>query len=312
MSKLPSSYRKTRYTIPLILVGLLISFFLLRAPDIPLEELKEKYSNDASQFVEIDGTQIHYRIEGSGPNLVLLHGTAASLHTWDGWVKELQNDYRIIRMDLPAYGLTGPSKNKEYSAPAYSKFLNTFLEEVGVDTFHLAGNSLGGRIAWQHALQHPEKIDKLVLVDPAGFPQEMPGILKLARTPILNQIVKQFTSKSLIRKNILEVYGDDSKVTEKLVDRYYDLSLRAGNRDAFLDRAKMDFVDETDKLQSIQTPTLIMWGEEDVWIPFEMAEKFKDELPNSKLISYPKVGHVPMEEIPELTANDTRNFLRSK
>lgn len=309
---MPNTVRKIRYGFFLLLGMLLLSIVFFRVPDIPIEEIKEKYADDASRYIDINGQEVHFKDEGSGPILILLHGTAASLHTWDGWVAELKDSFRIIRMDLPAYGLTGPSKNKSYSIREYEKFISAFTKELGIDTFHLAGNSLGGRIAWSFASSNLDRVNKLILIDPAGFPTESPAIFKLASTPYIRQFFRIFTSRSLIKKNLLEVYGDDSKVTDQLVDRYYDLSLREGNREAFLDRAKTRYFDKKDWLKSIIAPTLIMWGEEDKWIPMDHAQLFMDEIYDARLISYPSVGHVPMEEIPNVTAQDARNFLRGK
>lgn len=295
--------KKTKNRRQLLVVFILIAanvLFFAYTADIPAEELREKYTNQESEFVEIDGMQVHYRDEGKGMPIVLIHGTAASLHTWDEWTKELKKNYRVIRLDIPAFGLTGPHPMRDYSIGNYATFLDKFLTQLRVDSLYIAGNSLGGNIAWYYAAKHPTKVKKMVLIDPSGYPRtgEMPWIFKLARTPILNSIIRYFTPKSIVEKNLKEVYFDDGKVTTQLVDRYYDFTLREGNRTAFIDRAKTDMTDDTDKLKNIVAPTFIIWGNEDIWIPVSDGKRFISDIPTAQLKIMENVGHVPMEEKP--------------
>lgn len=273
--------------------------------DISVEDLKKEYANEHSKFVEINGMQVHYRSEGEGFPIVLVHGTASSLHTWDAWTKELSKTNRVIRMDLPAFGLTGPNSNADYSIKSYTNFLDQFIEKLKVDIFYLAGNSLGGNIAWNYAAENPEKVEKLILVDASGLPtnKPQPAVFKMAKTPILSSLFLYVTPKFFIKKNMREVYADDSKITDELVTRYHKMALRVGNRQAFIDRARMDFKlgskENLKKLKSVQIPTLLIWGAKDNWIPLEsVGIKMDSVLPNSKLVVLENSGHVPMEENP--------------
>ncbi len=282
--------------------------------DLPLVDLKRKYANAESEYVDVLGMPVHYRDEGSGPVLLLLHGTGASLHTWDGWIEPLQRDFRIVRLDLPGFGLTGPDPGGEYTVAGYVAFLRAFADALALDRFHLAGNSLGGRIAWNYALAYPEQVDKLVLIDAAGYPRPEPVneslVFKLARTPIVNRIFTVVSPRRLIEVSLHEVYGDPSKIDDELIDRHFELSLRPGNRAAFVERA-LDARDDVDgDHRLIRQPTLILWGVEDRWIPLADGRGFADDIPNSRLIVYPGVGHVPMEEIPGPTARAALTFLR--
>ena len=275
----------------------------------------DKRSIKYSKFVEIDGMQLHYREEGKGFPIVLVHGTAASLHTWDAWTKELTKNYRVIRMDLPAFGLTGPNKNADYSIENYTKFLHQFLSKINVQKFYLAGNSLGGNIAWNYAAEYPEKVSKLILIDASGLPtkKEQPAIFKMAKTPVLNSLFLYLTPKFFIEKNIKEVYADDSKITDELIMRYHKMALRTGNRQAFIDRAKTDFKldsnENSEKLQSILTPTLLIWGAKDTWIPLDNGRRMNSLLPNATLYIIENSGHVPMEENPAESLLILKEFL---
>ena len=296
----------------LILLGVSIAIFY--RSDIPVDELSARYADKVSKFVEVDGMMVHYKKEGNtdAPTLVLLHGTASSLHTWDGWVSELDNDFSIIRMDLPAFGLTGPNKDNDYSMESYVAFLHAFLRQLGIRKFSLVGNSLGGRIAWNYAATYPDEVDKLVLIDASGYPKEdatVPLAFKIGTTPGLKYLMQYVSPRPLYVKSIKEVYADDSKVTDELVDRYYELSLRTGNREALVARMGQAFSADTTAISSLSMPTMIMWGEADVWIPLEDAERFHRDIRSSILRTYEQVGHVPMEESPKITAADVRSFL---
>ncbi len=309
---------KIKYFVYLFVISLI---FVLRGgvyADISVEDLKNDYANEQSQFIEVNEMQVHYRDEGDGFPIVLVHGTAASLHTWDAWTHELKKTNRVIRMDLPAFGITGPNKNADYSLEAYTTFLHSFLEKLQLKKFHIAGNSLGGNIAWNYTADYPENVEKLILVDASGLPtnKQPPAIFKMAKTPLLKTLFLYVTPKILIKKNIEEVYADDSKITDELVDRYHKMALRVGNRKAFIDRAKTDFgldsIVNIKKLKSIQTPTLLIWGAQDLWIPLGNGIRMDRILVNSRLEILENSGHVPMEENPKESLEILKNFLFKK
>lgn len=302
-------FKYTSLAVLAIILGVILIFGY---SDRSVDELKEKYANDQSKFMEIDGIKVHYRDEGTGVPLVLLHGTAASLHTWDGWTEALKDKYRIIRLDLPAFGLTGPAFDGDYSTDNYGRFLNAFFSEIPLDSIYLAGNSLGGHIAWTYALDNQDFVRKLILIDATGIPKTGPDpmVFRMARTPIVGSLFKHITPKSFIKKNLNEVYYDDSKITDALVDRYHDLALREGNRQAFIDRASVVMTDRSNELQYLLTPSLLIWGKEDNWVPMSSFERFKVLIPNLKTALLDKIGHVPMEEAPELTSKIANDFLK--
>jgi pimeloyl-ACP methyl ester carboxylesterase len=279
--------------------------------DIPAGEMKARYAKPNSRFIEVQGLPVHCVDEGKGFPLLLIHGTASSLLTWDEWARALSGHYRVIRLDIPAYGLTGPNKNNDYSIDTYVSFIRSFLDTMGVKRCHIAGNSLGGAIAWNFAAVHPDMVDKLILIDAGGYPRKKkpPFVFRLARLPVLNRVGRYISPRFLVKKSLLEVYGDDSKVTKELIDRHCDLALREGNRDAFIARSVKVNVSDTSRLKKVKAPTLIMWGSLDEWIPPEDAQNFRRDIAGSRLIIYPGAGHVPMEEIPVETAADALAFL---
>jgi pimeloyl-ACP methyl ester carboxylesterase len=278
-----------------------------------LKDLLFKYTTDASRFLVIDNMMIHYRDEGEGDVLLLLHGAFSSLHTFNEWNKSLKKHYRVIRLDLMGFGLTGPNDANDYSMENHIRVLKTFLNILKIEKCHVVGNSLGGWLAWEFTYRYPQKVDKLVLIDSAGFLEEenVPIPFKLARTPVFGRIIKYVVRPQILEQFLRQVYFDQSKVTEQLITRYYELFNREGNPDAFLKLVNQPVSDNTAALKHINNKTLILWGREDMWIPVHNAYRFHAMLNNSTLKIYPKVGHIPMEEIPEESLLDVMNFLEN-
>ena len=300
-----------------ILAIIVTSLFGYR--DIPLEELKLKYAQAPSSFVALAGMDVHYRDEGESNDsipIVLIHGTGSSLHTFDDWVNELKNDYRVIRMDLPGYGLTGPFPNRDYSINAYLDFIKQFLDEQAIDQCIIGGNSLGGQIAWRFTVNHPQMVSKLILINAAGYPSQAesePLAFKAAKTPVIKNILTFITPRFIARSSVENVYADKNKVTEELVTRYFELTLAPGNRQAFIDRfSAIKTPDAHLQISNINHPTLVLWGDQDRLIPVENAERFHQDLPNDTLVILENVGHVPMEESPDQSLEVVRSFLATK
>jgi pimeloyl-ACP methyl ester carboxylesterase len=286
-----------------VFIGIFALLAFLYKSDIPFEELKNKYTNEQSKFINIQGVYVHYRDEGNQNDsipLVLIHGTSSSLHTWDSIVPALVGKKRIIRLDLPAFGLTGPHPQRDYSINFYNQFIDAFLNAIGVQQYIIAGNSLGGSIAWNQALAYPNKVKQLVLINSGGYPKknEKGNIgFKLASTPVVGDVLLKFTPRGIIRKSVEDVYSDKAKVNEVLVQRYFDLLLREGNRNATLDIFKQRIIfGSSERIKNIKTPTLIIWGEDDQLIDVSNAYLFEKDIQNSQLVIIPKTGHVPMEE----------------
>jgi pimeloyl-ACP methyl ester carboxylesterase len=301
----------------LIITLFIVSLYGYR--DIPLDQLKTKYATTPSSFISVDGMNVHYRDEGDATDsspIVLIHGTGSSLHTFEYWTTELKQDYRVIRMDLPGYGLTGPFPNRQYSMNHYLDFLEHFLNALGIKECVLGGNSLGGGIAWNFAAMHSEMVTKLILINASGYPSQaksIPLAFKLAQTPVIKDVFKYITPRFVAKASVENVFADKTKVTEALVDRYFELTLRAGNRQAFIDRFHATkTLNRAKNIKLIQQNTLVLWGEEDQLIPIEKAYQFHKDLPNSTLVILKDVGHIPMEERPHESLEAIISFLKTK
>ncbi|MDF3840234.1 alpha/beta hydrolase [Pseudomonas citronellolis] len=290
---------------------------------LPLEALIDRYapSEAGSRFIEVDGFPIHYRDEGGRdkPVLVLVHGVMASLHTWDGWVAEMGRHFRIVRLDVPGFGLTGGGRDRDYSGERLVKVFGLFLERLGLDKVSIAGNSLGGYIAWNYALAQPHRVERLILVDPAGYHmQKVPLMIASAALPGAGLLMPAWMPRALVAQGIREVYGNPQRIQPGVVDRYYDISRRPGNRRAMIDifrvlvKANREELPGTPaRVAQLKVPTLLMWGERDRWISPKHVPLWQRDLPGIQVKTYPGVGHIPMEEIPQQTAADALRFLHA-
>lgn len=303
-----------------ILVATLCGAFLtLRVPDTDPAEMLAKYGGAQAKFAAgSDGLRIHYRDQGNpaGPTLILLHGNSASLHTWEPVVRLLEKDFRLISYDHPGHGLTGPSKSEDYSAAGMMAALDVVARAAGVERFVLVGHSMGGWIAWRYALAHPDRVQGLILIDAAGAPLregESPPPLnlgfKLLRIRWLRPVISSIAPRAVIAKSLRQTLVDASLVTDAMVDRYWELLRYPGNRRAAALRTDVDREPAMfDRISEITVPTLILWGQQDALIHATAARTFQERLPQAKAIVYDRVGHVPMEELPEPTAADIRAF----
>ena len=307
-------------------------------PDRSSQTLERRYTNEASSFLNLDDARVHYRDEGprDAPVLLCLHGTASSLHTWDGWADRFTGDYRVVRLDMPGFGLTGP-RERRHTVAGLVQSVATLCTELGLEEVTVAGNSLGGGIAWRLGVARPDLVSGLVLVDPGGATL-LSYIARHYRTLGTDILTRYATPRIAVRLLLRDAYGDRSKLTERLVRRYYDLLLRRGNRRAVIELAsnyRTDHFPEDRPLSApsgavlpstydpspsvldgydiseVSVPTLFQWGTEDTWLPASFGRDLADRVEGSRFVTYDGVGHAPMEEAPARTATDTAAFLRN-
>ena len=304
----------------LVMLGAL-AIPLLRAPDRPVETLVARWAQPPSEFLDLNGQLVHYRDEGPKSDatpILLLHGTSASLHTWDGWAQALRGQRRVLRLDLPAFGLTGPFTGsyagQAYTGANYARFVLDVMNKLGLQRVVVAGNSLGGEVAWRLAAAAPQRVAQLVLVDAAGYPVNAAGIplgWQIARLPVLGHLTEYFLPRALVVQGLVAVYGDPAKISEPLVDRYVELTLREGNRAALVQRAQTWSSSEgVQKVAGVSAPTLILWGGRDHLIPPATAQRFAADIRGSQVQVFADLGHVPQEEDPARTVAAVLAFLR--
>lgn len=304
------------------LAALVALAVILRTPDTDPERMIQKYTNEHSRFAQNeDGLRVHFRDQGNrnGPVIVLIHGTAASLHTWEPLIERLESDYRLITYTQPGHGLTGPHPEEQYDYDGMADALDVIGEELSLERFTLAGNSMGGWIAWRYALANPEQVDALILLDAAGAPlrageKKAPSNIgfKLMQNPVGRIAAQYYTPRALVKKSALQSVSVKAVMDGDAVDRYWELLRYPGNRRAAVLRMNSPEFEKAyaDRLDEIKAPTLIIWGEEDRLIHATAAQTFQERIPNSKAVIYKGIGHIPMEEAPDRTASDIDAFLK--
>ena len=292
---------------------ILLLAWWLWTPDKDRASLERNYLRAPDDMVEVAGIRLHIRDSGSrgnAPPVIFLHGFGASLHTWETWATTLSRDMRVIRFDLPGSGLSLPDPTGNYSDARTLEVLLALMSRLGVARASLAGNSIGGRIAWMFAAQHPERIEKLVLISPDGFAS--PGFEYGRKSPVpaTVKLMRYALPKPLLRMSLVPAYANPAVLTDELTARYHDLMLGPGSRDAMIARMEQTvLVDPVPLLKNITAPTLLLWGEKDALIPFSNAADYMKVIPHATLVPVPGMGHLPHEEAPGQTISPVRAFL---
>lgn len=294
-----------------------LALTLSRAPDVTAESLVAKWAPPPSDFVDVGGQVTHVRDEGPRDDplpVVLVHGTSSSLHTWEGWVNGLKAQRRVITMDLPGFGLTGPNASGDYRGDTYARFVVALLDKLRVQRFVIGGNSLGGEVAWRVADLARDRVDRLILVDAAGLaftPKSIPLGWRIAGVPGLNKLLEEVLPRAFVEQGLADVYGHPERVTPELVDRYFDLTRREGNRHALVQRLQQTDRSGRDepRVKSLTLPTLILWGGRDRLIEPAVGERFHADIAGSRLVVFDDLGHVPHEEDPVRTLEPVKAFL---
>lgn len=301
-------------------LGLALAGCGLVARDIPYETLEARYGGGASRYMDLPGeVRVHYRDEGprdGAPTLVMVHGFSASLHTWEPWARRFSSDHRVIRLDLPGHGLTRAPLTYRRSQAGDVAVVEALARELKAERFVLIGNSMGGGVGLAYAIAHPKRLQGLVLVDSAGGPSGPrkdggpPLIFKLLRTPVGRALLRHANPRPLAEPGLRQAYVDPSLVTPALVDRYVDLARAPGHRALILaGQAAPRSGFDSAALAAITVPTLVLHGQADTVIPVAAGEGLARAIPGAVLVTWPGVGHVPMEQIPQRSGDALAAFL---
>jgi pimeloyl-ACP methyl ester carboxylesterase len=291
-----------------------LALYGLWTPDLERAELEKRYVASKPQIIEVDGLQVHYKATGpeGAPALLLLHGFGSSLQAWDDWSVKLEQKYRVIRLDLPGFGLTGASPANDYSEEKDLATLTHFADKLGLEKFSVMGHSMGGKMAWFLAASQPERVQALVLMAPDGFPETKDIGTKPYEVPAVMGLVKYVFPKYLVRKSIEPAFSDVDALNDALVNRYFDMLRAPGVRGAILNRSNQTiYTDPVPRLKAIKAPTLLIWGEQDQMIPSTNAQSYANVLLNSTTVIVPKLGHLLQEEQPDKGLTAVMQFLDS-
>lgn len=291
----------------LVLLGLLafgVATVFYR--DHPAAAVEARWATPPSRFTVIDGVRIHYRDEGSGPPVVLLHANYASLFMWEPWAAALKDRHRVIRLDLPAHGLTGPDPTGDYTLRRIQGLFEKFVDERGLQRFTVIGASIGGTVAMRYAADHPDRIERLGLISPGSLEKRVRGRTTPAEVPRAFDLITLVTPKALTRAMLTNDYGDPARVGDAVVDEWWSMWMREGNRAAMLGLLRQYVSGGVeDKIRAVRAPVLLIWGERNKRVPLALAYETRDLLvgsPDVKLEVLPGIGHMLVQEAPQESA----------
>jgi pimeloyl-ACP methyl ester carboxylesterase len=291
---------------------LAVALYGLWTPDLERAELEKRYFSSSPQIIDVDGLKVYYKETGpqGAPALLLLHGFGSSLQAWDDWSLKLEQKYRLIRLDLPGFGLTGASPANDYSEEKDLAILTHFVDKLGLEKFSVVGHSMGGKMAWSLAASQPERVQALVLMAPDGFPETKDIGTKPYEVPAIMGLIKYVLPKYLVRKSIEPAFAEADALNDALVNRYFDMLRAPGVRGAILERSNQTiYTNPVPRLKAIKAPTLLIWGEQDQMIPSTNAQSYANVLSNSTTVLIPKLGHLLQEEQPEKGLAAVMQFL---
>lgn len=292
----------------------LVGYALFRGNHfISKKEAIATYKFPNSQFVDWKDIKIHVLDYGSHDkqSVILIHGLGGALHEFDPLAKRLAEQYHVVSFDLPGFGLSDAPTYTEDIQQVYSDFMTFILNTYTNDSCYVIGNSMGGMIAWNTALLHPEYVKKLVLLAPAGY-----DMIEIAEKnaewinqPSIKFLLAKGAAPFIAKSNVELCFYNDDLVSQDLIDRKYGMMNKEGNLDYLRQLAGYkDFMD-TATIQKITTPTLLIWGTEDEIIPYDHAARFHRDLPNSTFLTYENCGHAPMlEELDKCTEDILKFF----
>jgi pimeloyl-ACP methyl ester carboxylesterase len=293
----------------LLLVGAAI---LLYTPDESRKALEAKYHVAPSDYVEVDGLRLHVADTGprDAPAVFLLHGLGSSLQTFDAWTQALSAHFRVVRFDLPGFGLTGADPSGDYSDARSLVLIGGLMDRLGLEKASFIGNSMGGRLAWMFASAFPARVEKLVLISPDGFASPGFAYGRAPDVPLMLRLLPYTLPKPMLRMTLVPAYADQHRLSDAVVTRYWDFMRAPGVRRAILDRTRQTILqDPVPLLRKIQAPTLLLWGEEDNMIPIANTADYMAAIPMCKLVRLPGLGHVPQEEAPAASLIPVQDFL---
>ncbi|MFK7886527.1 MAG: alpha/beta fold hydrolase [Gammaproteobacteria bacterium] len=278
---------------------------------ISLPEIREAYSSAASQFVDLEGTELHYQASGNGPTLLLIHGTLGDVRDWDEWAAILDDHYRVVRLDLPGFGLSSGIPNDNYSIDRTLATIDALMDHLDEPSFAIVGISYGGIVAFRYAATRVDRVSALVLMNSAGI-QTGKRPAKAKKTPSVNtpKAKNIFVDANVFEEDVNEFYrayiNDPVRRDREFVQRKLDF-LNVVGRDMQAQKSLRLYErgNPTQVLSHVRAPSLVIWGGGNKALDTTTALAFKNALSNAcftRLVTFPKGGHYINVELPRETA----------
>lgn len=280
---------------------------------ISKQEAREKFARPESHFVTWEGAEIHYTDEGQGPTMLMVHGFGGNFTNFDSLAAIMKGDYRVVRVDLPGFGLSDLPPQHDSVSVLYHRFFDFFLDTLHIDSLYLVGNSLGGWVSWELAANRPEKVKGLVLLASAGYEinkvKENIGRIDLLGNAFAQKLLERGLPLSFSQNNAHRLLSPSGRQNPEEVRLNNAIVNREGNITNMISLGNSGVEPDTAKITKVACPTLVIWGKNDVIIPWEHSAKFKRDIPHSTIIVYDTCGHIPQIELPRRVARDISQFL---
>lgn len=300
----------------IIFLFVLVFLFLLLRKDntVPIEELREEMAIAQSFFFEYQNTRCHYTDEGTGDPVVMIHGLGDSFRIFDEFAAELSKEYRVVRLDLPGFGISDVPSKKQVDGELidfYASCLSALIDDLELDKFHLIGNSLGGWVSWHWAANHSNQLKSLTLLASAGF--ELDRVKKNITKGVLEHIpafmLKRGMPKSVARFNLKACIYHDDLIKEEYVQNNYRMINKRGTLQFMFALLESSAMPVPSRMEAIACPSLVVWGNKDRIVPVSHAALFDSHLAKSEVLIYDKCGHYPQIERKDDLLKDWKTFI---
>ena len=298
-----------------VLMAVAMVVFFMPSMLISRDIARKQFSEPTSRFLNWRGAEVHFVVEGHGPAVVMIHGYGGSCKNFDKLAVALKDSFRVIRVDVPGFGLSDMPPMGEHPdyLNMYSDYIRFVLDTLHIKSACLMGNSMGGGIAWLTAAKYPKRVKKLVLLASAGYDAaNVAAKLTMVKYKSFGRLLEKGVPEFVSRNRAYYMYADPTKMEPEVWELNNQILNREGNIASMLELARAQQFPDTNLIKDIKCPTLIIWGKQDCVIPVEHADRFHRDITNSSVIVYDTCGHVPMMECPERLRSDFVSFIRAK
>jgi pimeloyl-ACP methyl ester carboxylesterase len=262
-----------------------------------------------AKFAAVDGARVRYVDKGQGPAVVLIHGFASSLETWEGVVPLLVKTHRVIALDLKGFGWTDRPEG-DYSPAAQARLVLKLLDQLGVKRAAFVAHSWGSSVTLALALAAPERVSRIALYDAWVYEEQLPTTFLMARADGMGEMLFSLFYDQRPDERMALAFYDKDALSEKLVEDVERSLERPGTTAAALAAVRgQRFTEQQAKYKTIDKPVLLLWGREDVVTTLKVGERLSHDLPHARLVVYPQCGHFPMFEARAQSSEELVKFL---
>lgn len=269
----------------------------------PVDRLPEEPISLDATYADLGELRMHYIEKGAGEPLLLIHGYASSTYCFNKIIGPLSERFHVYAIDLKGFGRSDKPADGDYTLETLASEVVRFMDGMGIETAHIAGSSLGGGVSLMIALLYPDRVDRLVLLDPGCYPMEPNWMFRAIRTPGLGTVTMMLWTRSAYRRMLEQSIYDHAMIDDEMLDAYYRPYNKWEAKRAALRTARALDFDRLEALTArypeIAAQALIVWGEQDRTVPLSFGRRLRSDLGRSRLAVIPECGHMPSEERPE-------------